>query len=227
MNNYWYNIETINNCNEIKDLFEIWQCAQKTEDVSKTKSCDGFVDSCSFTIDGIIDAEHFDSSAEKRILLIAKESNEFGNRSLTCSERKCADGKGFWVAQNIETNKRFINGLAVLCNGITYPTCAEPNKDKTVLRASAFMNINKRAGFRICNPVVLENYFNAYKPFIIREINIINPTHIICCGSGISDLIRQTMTEINNPRILEAIHPSHPFVSRKKLLTSFLEDNKL
>lgn len=220
MNNYWYNTESINNCNEIKGLFEMWKCAQKNENVLETKSCDAFVAPCSYTIDGIISADHYDTRGKKRILLIAKESNEFGNRPLICSDLKCAGGNGFWVAQNINTNKRFINGLAVLCNGLTNPSFGKPSIDKTVLKASAFMNINKRAGFKKCNQEVLNRYFDAYKPFIVREINLINPTDIICCGSGVIGLIKSIIEDINGPSLYTAIHPSQPFVSREKLLKS-------
>lgn len=220
MKNYWYTTESINNCNEIKDLFEIWQCAQKDENVLETKSCDAFVDPCSYTIDGIINADHYDTRGKRRILLIAKESNEFGDRPSICTNLKCANGNGFWVAQNININNRFINGLAVLCNGLMNPSFGKPSIDKTALEASAFMNINKRAGFKKCNQKVLNRYFDAYKPFIVQEINLINPTDIICCGSGVIGLIKSIIEDINEPSLYMAIHPSHPFVSREKLLKS-------
>ncbi len=47
----------------------------------------------------------------------------------------------------------------------------------------AFMNINKRGGSSSTDFKELNKYAEKYKEFIKREIEIINPDYIICCGS--------------------------------------------
>ena len=47
----------------------------------------------------------------------------------------------------------------------------------------AFMNINKRDGSSSTDFKELNKYAEKYKEFIKREIEIINPDYIICCGS--------------------------------------------
>lgn len=45
------------------------------------------------------------------------------------------------------------------------------------------MNINKRGGSSSTDFKELNKYAEKYKEFIKREIEIINPDYIICCGS--------------------------------------------
>lgn len=47
----------------------------------------------------------------------------------------------------------------------------------------AFMNINKRGGSSSTDFKELNKYAEKYNEFIKREIEIINPDYIICCGS--------------------------------------------
>ena len=217
----------VSKCNDLDELFRCWRKAHCDESEEEYKKYgDQFVSKVSFTIDGFIDEQAY-RSQEKRILLIAKESNEFGKRPNEIQTQKCATGIHFWLSKMVKDGKtnRFINGLAILCNGLISPESEEPCIDTNVLNNAAFMNINKRAGFSRSNPITISGYFCNYKEYIRREIQLIDPTYIICCGKGIKSLVEKVFDKQDN--IFESIHPSMRFLSRKKLLKDFLTSNGL
>ena len=45
------------------------------------------------------------------------------------------------------------------------------------------MNINKRGGASSADLIKLNDYAEKYKQYIKREIEIINPDYIVCCGT--------------------------------------------
>lgn len=57
------------------------------------------------------------------------------------------------------------------------------------MRYVAFMNINKRGGFTECE-TDLDDYVEKYKDLIDREIKIISPDIIVCCGMGVRTAFR-------------------------------------
>ena len=217
----------VSKCNDLDELFRCWRKAHCDESEEEYKKYgDKLVRKESFTIDGFIDERAF-WECEKRILLIAKESNECGKRPPENSATKCASGNSFWMRNMLKDGKtnRFINGLAVLCNGLINPESEEPCANTDVLNNAAFMNINKRAGFSRSNPVTISGYFCNYKEYIRREIQLIDPTYIICCGKGIKGLVEKVFDK--QDIIFESIHPSMRFLSRKVLLTDFINSNGL
>lgn len=86
-----------------------------------------------------------------------------------------------------EGGTRFSSGLALLANAILNENFETPEKDISALRYVAFMNINKRGGFTSCPG--LDAYVKKYKDLIDREIRIISPDIIVCCGIGVRDCL--------------------------------------
>lgn len=211
MVNYWYDIDMVKSCKNLDELFSLWKQAHKDEcDYSKYEKR---VNKNSFTRDGIICPREFGKQGDK-FLLIAKEGHEFDEPD---AEKNCADGVNFWVAdgycERIHGQKvsSFLNCLAAYCNAFAiddYIFDCNKHLDRAILRNAAFMNINKRGGLKKCPNTVLKNYAERYDVFIQKEIDIIKPTVIICCGEGLSDLIKRTVNNPSNYKIIQAYHPS-------------------
>ncbi len=101
----------------------------------------------------------------------------------------------------------FSSGLALLANAILNENFETPEKDISALRYVAFMNINKRGGFTECK-TKLSDYAENYKDLIDREIKIISPDIIVCCGSD----VRTCLSNIDSCKsvpVLEVYHPSY------------------
>lgn len=105
----------------------------------------------------------------------------------------------------------FSSGLALLANAILNENFETPEKDISALRYVAFMNINKRGGFTRCQIRRLAACVEKYKDLIDREIRIISPDIIVCCGSD----VRTCLSNIDSCKsvpVLEVYHPSYWFV---------------
>lgn len=69
------------------------------------------------------------------------------------------------------------------------------------------MNINKRGGFTSCQTDRLDAYVEKYKDLIDREIRIISPDIIVCCGMGVRGRLSGVDSCKSLP-VLEVYHPS-------------------
>lgn len=205
-------MDDVSKCKNLEELFVIWKQAHKIEDICEFKKYDDRVNKNSFTRDGIICPKEFGKSG-KKILLVAKEGHEFDEPD---AEHNCSDGVNFWVAdgycERIQGKEisYFLNCLAAYCNAVIMGDFTfDPNKhlDRTVLRNAAFMNINKRGGFKKCPDLVLNGYVNGYAAFINREIELIDPDYIIFCGSGLYDLIADRISLPKGSEVYQAYHP--------------------
>ena len=75
----------------------------------------------------------------------------------------------------------------------------------------SFMNINKRGGFLNTDMAILNIYAMQFSNNIVKEIEIINPEIIVCCGKGIKRIIEMIYRKCNkkiNRNIFEVPHPS-------------------
>ena len=108
-----------------------------------------------------------------------------------------------------EGGTRFSSGLALLANAILNENFETPEKDISALRYVAFMNINKRGGFTECETdlAAYAAYVEKYKDLIDREIRIISPDIIVCCGMGVRDCLSGVDSCKSLP-VLEVYHPS-------------------
>lgn len=91
-------------------------------------------------------------------------------------------------------------------------------KVDTELSNCAYLNINKRGGFAICDQSRLAVYAERYQMFIQKEIRIIQPEHIVICGELNNGALRKAMESI-----LQAcdyheywVYPKHPSRYTKK-----------
>mgnify|MGYP001142966267 FL=1 len=189
---------------ELEKLFEEWQERHESENCSSEN-----ISKSNFIPDGIIDEASYMQSP-KKILFIAKEAACLKEKNTIEKNFETAQNDGFWCRRVVlgeEGGTRFSSGLALLANAILNENFETPEKDISALRYVAFMNINKRGGFTSCQTRRLAAYVKKYKDLIDREIRIISPDIIVCCGMGVRGRLSGVDFCKSLP-VLEVYHPS-------------------
>lgn len=187
----------------MEKLFEEWQERHESENCSSEN-----ISKSNFIPDGIIDEASYMQSP-KKILFIAKEAACLKEENTIEKNFETAQNDGFWCRRVVlgeEGGTRFSSGLALLANAILNENFETPEKDISALRYVAFMNINKRGGFTECE-TDLDAYVEKYEDLIDREIKIISPDIIVCCGMGVRDCLSGVDSCKSLP-VLEVYHPS-------------------
>ena len=188
---------------ELEKLFDEWRKRHISEDYSNDK-----ISKNNFIPDGIIDEASYIQSP-KKILFIAKEAACLKEENTIEENFEAAQNDGFWCRRVVlgeEGGTSFSSGLALLANAILNENFETPEKDISALRYVAFMNINKRGGFTECE-TDLDGYAKNYKDLIDREIRIISPDIIVCCGMGVRDCL-SGVDSCKSLSVLEVYHPS-------------------
>lgn len=200
----------VSKCKTMEDLFTRWKEAQKNDD--KTNCDTRNISKESFAPDGIICDEKY-WQEEKKILFISKESNL---TPPTGNPKVCADGVHFWLKDillsgenHAETGSgtRYINGLAVICNAILNVNNTTADKDWTNLKKCAYINLNKRGGYSSCDDNALTKYVDHFKCFLKKQIDLIQPSIIVCCGDTVFKMVRDIL-DIKDDRVKITYHPS-------------------
>lgn len=189
---------------ELEKLFEEWRERHESENCSSEN-----ISKSNFIPDGIIDEASYMQSP-KKILFVAKEAACLKKGNTIEKNFEIAQNDGFWCRRVVlgeEGGTRFSSGLALLANAILNENFETPEKDISALRYVAFMNINKRGGFTECE-TDLDAYVGKYKDLIDREIKIISPDIIVCCGSGVRDCL-SNVDSCKSVPVLEVYHPSY------------------
>lgn len=189
---------------ELEKLFDEWRKRHISEDYSNNE-----ISKNNFIPDGIIDEASYMQSPTK-ILFIAKEAACLKKTKTAEKNFETAQKDGFWCRRVVlgeEGGTRFSSGLALLANAILNENFETPEKDISALRYVAFMNINKRGGFTECKTKLLRDYAQNYKDLIDREIKIISPYIIVCCGMGVRGRLSGVDSCKSLP-VLEVYHTS-------------------
>lgn len=189
---------------ELEKLFDEWRERHDSENCSSEN-----ISKSNFIPDGIIDEASYMQSP-KKILFIAKEAACLKKTKTAEKNFETAQKDGFWCRRVVlgeEGGTRFSSGLALLANAILNANFETPEKDISALRYVAFMNINKRGGFTSCQTRRLAAYVKKYKDLIDREIRIISPDIIVCCGMGVRGRLSGVDSCKSLP-VLEVYHPS-------------------
>lgn len=213
---------TNNYSQEIENLFAEWQALQQKEPYEEyLKYGAPEIAKDSFTYDGIIDPFEY-AKQDTKYLFISKESN-IKNKKDQRPFR--ANGDIFWLRDvcfqkqkpSIFSKSIFSNRLAMFANAIYSLDFERVNKCHDILNKVAFMNLNKRGGLSGSKGKTITEYTKKYAGFIKREIDMIKPDIIICCGSGLRDLLGEI--GICSPRytIIEVYHPSYRISNKRHL----------
>ncbi len=193
---------------ELEKLFEEWRERHESENCSSEN-----ISKSNFIPDGIIDEASYMQSP-KKILFVAKEAACLKKGNTIEKNFETAQNDGFWCRRVVLGEEKrgtgFSSGLALLANAILNENFETPEKDISALRYVAFMNINKRGGFTECE-TDLDAYVEKYKDLIDREIKIISPDIIVCCGMGVRGCL-SGVDSCKSVPVLEVYHPSYWFV---------------
>ena len=203
-----YNLEI-----EIKELFKKWKEEHKKDilyefDTPRFKG--KLIPKETFINDGFCISK---SIKENTILYISKESHEY-NKSSNTNEVK--QHEYTWLKDCFTEGKNLIFPRRIKM----MQEILEKDMDDIT-----FMNINKRGGFANTDMVILNTYAMQFSDNIIKEIEIINPEMIICCGSGLKRIIEMIYKKHNkqiNKNIIEVFHPSF-VISDKKYKDYFIK----
>lgn len=213
---------TNNYYQEIENLFAEWQARQQKEPYEEyLKYGAPEIAKDSFTYDGIIDPPVY-AKQDTKYLFISKESNIENEKDQRPFR---SDGDIFWLRDvcfqkqkpSIFSKSIFSNRLAMFANAIYSLDFERVNKCHDILNKVAFMNLNKRGGLSGSKGKTITEYTKKYAGFIKREIDMIKPDIIICCGSD----LRHHLGKIGicSPRytIIEVYHPSYRISNKRHL----------
>ncbi len=191
--------DRIKACKTLDELFKLW----KQKDGHKPFCKDGFIDKDTF------------EKQEKRVLFIAKESN------VSVDDFK---EDYFWLQDvaNGADHKILSRRISIMTNAYFENKFDDTDKNRDNLKKIAYMNINKHGGSSRTNAKELQAYATDYKEYIKREIELIDPHFIVCCGKLVYEIITNILgAKIDNSKVIEVYHPSYFFISDKKYLERF------
>ena len=184
-----------NQLNLLDKLFEEW----KKTDSQEFRSDSHFA----FSKDGIICSDEYGKNNPK-LLFIAKEPNAGG----------VYNSDIFWI-KNFLTDKSQKKSL--FSNRIVMMSNCYYNTDLgyDVLRKISYMNLKKTAGSSQCNYNDLNNYCanEERRKFIKREIEILSPDLIVCCGNDVKNILFNIFHDNINYKLICVKHPSYFFIS--------------
>ena len=211
----------IQNCQTIEELHAVWKECQLGEE---TQYLPDNIPPYSFLPDGIISQKDYIRS-KRKILFIGKEAYWFYSKATLEENKEYAKDANlyFWhqkVAFGEVKETMFSKRLAMLTNSITSGNYSVINKNHDALKEIAFINLNKRGGYSYCIWDVLAGYVERYAEFIAKEISLINPELIVCCGYDVKWLLDKYIARFlaDKAKVIALHHPSYFVLSDEKYL---------
>lgn len=204
----------LNQQKTMDELFDTWKDAHCNEE--NTKYIGPSIPKNVFLPDGIIDEEKFDKQ-ELKVLFIAKEANWY--QADENPDLSKPVGTMFWhkrVAFDEVPKTMFSYRLSMLTNALlSKKEDRFTNIDKTHegLQSVAVINLNKRGGYSYCVWETLNTYVKKYQDYIRREIELISPDMIVCCGYDVKWLIDEYTLAPNVEKVIWVYHPSYFAIS--------------
>ena len=204
----------IKNINNLQELFTEWKKSQLSDGLyDKLQRYCSNLKQDAFACDGIID-ESIYRNCDFRVLYVMSESNADGYV-------KGVENQSEWDLNNefrlfANEGKDWASRLKTkICEMQRIILKTETGADVGIRDAAktiAVMNLNKRGGGKSISGKYLREYFEPYvekhRDFIKREVEIINPDLIICCGKHPFDLMLKY--GLNKEFKDKAIHMWHP-----------------
>lgn len=169
-------------CETLEELYLLWQMMQQIEEEPYGSTCYGKIDQRSFHIDGIVSPEEFTGT-----LYILKETNmrkyiQNGQTMPVISDirKQLASGK----SRSGETEYlEHIAGMQRIISGEEKSMSVQK-----LLKQTAVIYVNKRGGKGAADEISLD-YGRYYIEFLKRQIELLKPKTIVCCGDEIFRLV--------------------------------------
>ncbi|MDD4690256.1 MAG: hypothetical protein PHE51_11005 [Eubacteriales bacterium] len=215
------NIKNIDNFGE---LFTEWKKSQLNDRLyDKLQQYCSNLKQDAFACDGIVDDAMY-SNCDFHVLYVMSESNadEYVKRVENQSEwdlnnefRRFSDKGEDWPSR-LKTK---------ICEMQRIILKTETGIDVGIREAAktiAVMNLNKRGGGKSISNKYLLEYFEPYvekhQDFIKREVEIINPDLIICCGNVPFDLMKKYgLTKVYKDKAIHMWHPSYTQIPKGRV----------
>jgi len=204
--------EKIKDCNTLDDLFFLWKKEHEREPEDSCRGVDGqggtfprkngtppnyepFKDS--FCPDGVTSRAGNESSTNRcQVLFILKELN------VTATDGNYNDS--FWFNEKVEDPVR--NKYAQRFDWVIQRLIETQGLKQEDSKTYGYMNLNKRGGYGNNDEKYLKAYVKKYLPFIEKQISLLSPKYIVCCGNY--ELLRKELfktTDKHNPS--KSIYP--------------------
>jgi len=210
----------------LEELFEEWKKAHCREDETDyLKYRGGNVPKHAFLPDGIIDTEQFGEKKKmgKSLLFIAKEAYWYTENYSETDYREAVKEPKFWhreVSRGKVDETMFSKRLSMLANAFYNNDYKNVNKEHHNLQSTAVINLNKRGGFAYCKWETLEGYVASYCKYIEKEIELVNPDVIVCCGAGVKWLLDKYVS-VDGAKVISIYHPSYFALTDEEYLEQF------
>ncbi len=172
----------------LRELFNHWKDAQVHNEKTKEYMSKRKISVKSFCIDGYVDEECWERG--DKILFVLREANgahatEMDGDSIIVGN---GEGKSFWIKNEIQSKNEknipvMLKKLENVCFCLQEAGVLKNKERANFLKQSAFMNINKMGGYSSVHWPTLKKYAEQFKDYIKREIEIIAPEIIVCCGT--------------------------------------------
>lgn len=166
-------------CETLEELYLLWQMMQQMEEEPFGVTCYGEIDPRSFHIDGIVSPEDFNGT-----LYILKETNmrkyiQQGQTMPVISDTR----RDVKAGKSPSGETEYLRHIAEMQRTLT----GEEGKKKTVqelLKQTAVIYMNKRGGKGVADEISMQ-YGQYYLEFLKRQIRLLKPRIIVCCGEEI------------------------------------------
>lgn len=172
----------------MSELFDNWKYAQEHSEVAIECMNKRKISVKSFCIDGYIDERSWEKG--DKILFVLREANGAHATEMDGGNIIVGNGKdeSFWIkneimSQNGKHMPVMLKKLENVCLCFQGSGKSQHKESGTLLKQTAFMNINKMGGYSSVHWPTLKKYAEQFKDYIKREIDIIDPKIIVCCGT--------------------------------------------
>ncbi|MCQ2459591.1 MAG: hypothetical protein MJ081_04370 [Ruminococcus sp.] len=188
----------------LNDLFNLWRKAHNEEIDNDDKTYIDYktyhkgevylpIEKNTIIADGYISEEDYCNSKIK-VLFVLREANIVMHRKDEIQKPNERTQKGFYFnyINDLKSNRpKQQEKMARMSFYLQHPELLEENRRtpnaeelKIALKSSGYMNINKRGGGNFVDWKIFDNYYNKYKEFIEKQINIMNPDYIVLIGNN-------------------------------------------
>lgn len=171
----------VTECSTMEELFLLWQLMQQMEECPEGRTGYREIDRRTFHIDGIVSEKDFSGT-----LYIMKETSmrkqirkEQTLPVISDVRRQLQNGRSpFGEVEYME----YLAGMErILCDG-------KETDPLSLLRRTAVLYLNKRGGKGAADDISMQ-YGQYYMAFIRRQIQMIRPSVVVCCGEEIFRLV--------------------------------------
>lgn len=227
--------EAVGNCASLEELFTLWSAAQACE-LGAMENADNarystFPDlkkyhgSCALAVrsyggnpalrkamlghfcrDGFVEEG---TGKADTALFVFRESNISDDVTLDGGQIALNQAEKFWLEEQWDKKGSDSDNKDPYVTFMEqHMKWAEADIGHMSIRRIAVMNLNKRGGFGTCRYARLRHYAEVYRPFIQREIAIINPKIIFCGGTfgTVKNLLPNELA--NRVEVWDCYHPS-------------------